>query len=283
MNLIVGILVVLGCVIGGFVAHGGQIMALWQPSEVVIIGGAGLGAFIIANGFGIGKKAMAGIAGTLKGAKYKKDHYLDLFALMYDLFNVARKDGVIGLEREIEDPTKSAVFSKHELVMKDHHAIEFVQDYLRMMVSGEMNPFQIENLMDIELATHHHESEGASAAVSRVADALPGFGIVAAVLGIVNTMGALGGPVEEIGVKVAAALVGTFLGILLAYGFIGPIANAMERIAKEEAQFFTTIKTCIIANLNGYAPQVAVEFGRKATPVEFRPSFQELEAHVRKK
>lgn len=283
MNLIVGVLVVLGCVIGGFVVHGGEVLALWQPSEVVIIGGAAAGGFIIANGFGIAKKALAGIGGIVKGSKYKKEHYLDLFALMYDLFNVARKDGVIGLEREIDDPEKSVVFAKHELTIKDHHALEFIQDYLRMMISGEMNPFQVENLMDVELDTHHHEGEAASAAVSRVADALPGFGIVAAVLGIVNTMGALGGPVEEIGHKVAAALVGTFLGILLAYGFIGPMSTAMERIAKEDAQFFTAIKTCIIANLQGYAPQIAVEFGRKATPSELRPSFQELDRHVRGK
>lgn len=281
MNLIVGILVVLGCVIGGFVVHGGQVLALWQPSEVVIIGGAAAGGFIIANGFSIAKKTMAGIASIFKGAKYKKEHYLDLFALMYDLFNVARKDGVIGLERAIEEPEQSPIFTKHELTMKDHHAIEFIQDYLRMMISGEMNPFQLENLMDVELDTHHHEGAAASAAVSRVSDALPGFGIVAAVLGIVNTMGALGGPVEEIGHKVAAALVGTFLGILLAYGFIGPMSTAMERMAKDEAQFFIAIKTCIIANLQGYPPQVAVEFGRKATPSELRPNFQELEKHVR--
>lgn len=283
MNLIIGIAVVLGCVIGGFVVHGGNVLALWQPSEIIIIGGAALGAFIIANGLGMAKKAGAGIGGIMKSAKYSKADYLDLFGLMYDLFNIARKDGVLGLEREIEDPSKSAVFGKHEKVMKDHHAIEFIQDYLRMMVSGDMNPFQLENLMDIELQTHHHEGNAVAQAVNRVSDALPGFGIVAAVLGIVNTMGALGGPVSEIGHKVAAALVGTFLGILLAYGFIGPMANAMERKVAEEGCFFTVIKTCIIAMVQGYAPQVAIEFGRKVTPTEFRPSFKELEDHVKGK
>ncbi|MGC3981988.1 MAG: flagellar motor stator protein MotA [Steroidobacteraceae bacterium] len=283
MNLIIGIVVVLGCVIGGFVVHGGNVMSLNQPSEVVIIGGAALGAFIIANGLGMAKKAGAGIGGLLKGPKYKKEDYLDLFGLMYDLFNIARKDGVLGLEREIEDPHKSAVFTKHEKVMKDHHAVEFIQDYLRMMVSGEMNPFQLENLMDIELQTHHHEGEAVAQAINRVSDALPGFGIVAAVLGIVNTMGALGGPVTEIGHKVAAALVGTFLGILLAYGFIGPMATAMEGKVNEEGKFYTVIKTCIVAMVQGYAPQVAVEFGRKVTPTEFRPSFKELEEHVKGK
>lgn len=283
MNLIIGIVVVMGCVIGGFVVHGGNVMALWQPSEVVIIGGAAVGAFIIANGLAMAKKAGGAFGGIMKGARYGKADYLDLFGLMYDLFNIARKDGVLGLEREIEDPGKSAVFTKHEQVMKDPHAIEFIQDYLRMMVSGDMNPFQLENLMDIELQTHHHEGEAVAQAVNRVSDALPGFGIVAAVLGIVNTMGALGGPVSEIGHKVAAALVGTFLGILLAYGFLGPMATAMERKVAEEGSFYTVIKTCIIAMVQGYAPQVAIEFGRKVTPTEFRPSFSELEQHVKGK
>jgi chemotaxis protein MotA len=275
--------VVLGCVLGGFAAHGGNLLALWQPSEVIIIGGAALGGFIIANGLGMAKKTGGAIGGIMNGAKYSKADYLDLLGLMYDLFNIARKDGVLGLEREIEDPSKSAVFAKHEKVMKDHHAIEFIQDYLRMMVSGEMNPFQLENLMDIELQTHHHEGESVAKAVTLVSDALPGFGIVAAVLGIVNTMGALGGPVSEIGHKVAAALVGTFLGILLAYGFIGPMATAIEKKVAEEGSFFVVIKTCIIAMVQGYAPQVAVEFGRKVMPSEYRPSFKELEDHVKGK
>ena len=283
MNLIVGILVVFGCVIGGFVVHGGKVLALWQPSELVIIGGAAVGGFIIANGFTVAKKALSGLGGLMKGPKYKKEHYLALFTLLYDLFNIARRDGVMGLEREIENPDKSAVFARQELLANDHHVVEFIQDYMRMMVSGDMNPFQLENLMDVELGTHHHEAEQVSSAVSRVADALPGFGIVAAVLGIVNTMGALGGPVEQIGHKVAAALVGTFLGILLAYGFIGPMSTALERIAKDEAQFFVTLKTCIIAMVQGYAPQIAVEFGRKATPSDLRPGFKELEEQLRAK
>jgi len=283
VNLIIGIVVVLGCVIGAFAAHGGNVLALYQPSELVIIGGAALGGFIIANGLGMAKRAGGSIGGIMKGAKYKKDHYMDMFALMFDLFTIARKDGVLGMEREIEDPNKSAVFKKHVLMIKDHHAIEFIQDYLRMMISGDMNPFQLENLMDIELQTHHHEGEEVATAITRVSDALPGFGIVAAVLGIVNTMGALGGPVEEIGHKVAAALVGTFLGILLAYGFVGPMATAIEAIVKAEGQFFTAIKTCIVAQVQGYSPQVCVEFGRKATPSAFRPTFAELEQHVKGK
>jgi chemotaxis protein MotA len=283
VNLIVGSLVVLGCVIGGFVVHGGKVMALWQPSELVIIGGAALGAFIIANGIGTVMRVFKMVMGSLGGSKYGKKHYMALYALMYDLFNIARKDGVMGLEKEIDDPSKSAVFGKHVLVQKDHHAVEFITDYLRMMVSGDMNPHQLENLMDIELGTHHHEAEEISGAVNKVSDALPGFGIVAAVLGIVNTMAALGGPVSEIGNKVAAALVGTFLGILLAYGFVGPIASSLEKIAKDEGQFYIAMKTCIIAMVQGYPPAIAVEFGRKTTPSALRPSFKELEEHLRGK
>jgi chemotaxis protein MotA len=283
VNLIIGSIIVLACVFGGFMAHGGKIMALWQPFELIIIGGAALGAFVIANGMGALMKTFKAVMATMKGSAYSKKHYLALFALMYELFNIARKDGVIGLEREIEEPEKSKVFAKHELIVKDHHAIEFITDYLRMMVSGDMNPFQLENLMDVELATHHHESEELASAVNKVSDALPGMGIVAAVLGIVNTMAALGGPVAEIGAKVAAALVGTFLGILLAYGFVGPVATSMEKLGKEEAQFYITIKTCIVAMVQGYPPQVAVEFGRKATPGHLRPKFKELEEHLRGK
>jgi chemotaxis protein MotA len=283
VNLIIGALLVIGCVLGGFVIHGGKVLALWQPSELVIIGGAALGGFVTANGMGTVVKVFQNVAGSLKGAKYGKKHYMALFGLMYDLFNIARKDGVIGLEREIDEPLKSAVFNKHPLVQKDKHALEFITDYLRMMVSGDMNPFQLENLMDVELSTHHHENEEISGAVNKVADALPGFGIVAAVLGIVNTMAALGGPVAEIGQKVAAALVGTFLGILLAYGFVGPTASLLEKVAKEEEQFFIAIKTCIIAMVQGYPPQIAVEFGRKSTPSHMRPTFRELETHLRGK
>ncbi len=283
MNLIVGSIVVLGAVLGGFMAHGGKVMALWQPFELIIIGGAATGGFIIANGMGTLMKVFKGVMASLGGSKYGKKHYMALFALMYDLFNIARKDGVMGLEKEIDDPSKSAVFGKHALVQKDHHAVEFITDYLRMMVSGDMNPHQLENLMDIELGTHHHEAEDITNAITRVSDALPGFGIVAAVLGIVNTMAALGGPVSEIGNKVAAALVGTFLGILLAYGFVGPTANSLEKVAKDEAQFFIAIKTCIIAMVQGYPPAISVEFGRKTTPSSMRPSFKELEEHLRGK
>jgi len=198
-------------------------------TELLIIGGAALGGFVIANGLGTVMKVFKNVLSSLKGSKYGKKDYMDLFGLMYDLFNIARKDGVIGLEKEIDEPIKSPVFSKHKLVQKDHHALEFITDYCAMMVSGDMNPFQLENLMDVELTTHHHESEEISGAVNKVSDALPGFGIVAAVLGIVNTMAALGGPVQEIGQKVAGRAGRHLLGILLAYGFVRPYC---ERIGE---------------------------------------------------
>jgi len=283
MNLIIGLVVVMGCVLGGFAIHGGQLGALWQPNELLIIIGAATGALIMGNPVSVTKRVAAGIPALLKGARYKKDHYLALFAVMYELLSIARKEGMMGLERVIEDPTKSDIFKKRPLILQDAHAIEFIQDYLRLIISGDMDQFQLEALMDLEIETHHHDGQEPASALSKISESLPGFGIVAAVLGIVNTMGALGGPPEEIGQKVAAALVGTFLGILFSYGMLGPMANSMERLAKDETQFYTTIKTCIMGFLQGHPPQVAIEFGRKSTPGPLRPSFKDLEAQLRRK
>jgi chemotaxis protein MotA len=283
MNLVVGILVVFGCVLGGFAVHGGHLAALWQPSELLIIGGAAVGAMIIANPFRVTKKIMGAAPTLLKGSPYKKDHYLQLFAVMYELLTIARKEGMMGLERVIEEPAKHDLFKKRPLIVNDSHTLEFIQDYLRMIISGDMDQFQLEALMDLEIETHHHENEEPSGALSKISDSMPGFGIVAAVLGIVNTMSALGGPPEEIGHKVAAALVGTFLGILLAYGLLGPMSSAMERLARDESQFYVTMKTCIMGFVQGHPPQVAIEFGRKATPYALRPTFYELEKQLRGK
>lgn len=283
MNLIIGLVVVVGCVLGGFAVHGGQIGALWQPAELVIIGGAAVGALIIANPMRVTKKVFGGFGALMKGPKYKKEHYLALFGLMYDLLSLARKEGMMGLERVIEEPAKQDLFKKRPLILNDHHVLEFIQDYVRLIISGDMDQFQLEALMDLEIETHHHDGDEPAQAMNKMSDAMPGFGIVAAVLGIVNTMGALGGPPEEIGHKVAAALVGTFLGILLAYGFLGPCATGMERLARDETHFYTTIKTCIMGLLLGHPPQVAIEFGRKSTPGDLRPSFKDLETQLRKK
>ncbi|HEY0943209.1 MAG TPA: flagellar motor stator protein MotA [Steroidobacter sp.] len=283
MNLILGIVVVFGCVLGGFAVHGGHLGALWQPSELLIIVGAATGALIIANPFSVTKRVAASIPALLKGSPYKKDHYLELFSVMYELLTIARKEGMMGLERVIEDPANNELFTKRRLILDDPHAVEFIQDYLRLIISGDMDQYQLEALMDLEIETHHHVGEEPAQALNTISDSLPGFGIVAAVLGIVNTMGALGGPPEEIGIKVAAALVGTFLGILLAYGLLGPMSRAMERRAREENHFYTAIKTCIMGFLQGHPPQIAIEFGRKSTPAELRPSFKDLDAQLRGK
>src|SRR5262245_32664712 len=283
MNLLLGIAVVFGCVLGGFAVHGGHLLALWQPSELLIIGGAAVGALLIANPMRVTKRVAGSIPKLLKGTPYGKAHYLALFGTMYELLSIARKEGMMGLERVIEDPTKSELFKKRPLILKDHHAVEFIQDYLRLIISGDMDQHQLEALMDLEIETHHHSGEEPAQALNKVSDSLPGFAMVAAVLGIVNTMGSLGGQTEEIGLKVAAALVGTLLGILLAYGLLGPMSTAMERKARDETAFYTAIKTCIMGFLQGHPPQIAIEFGRKSTPGALRPSFKDLEAQLRGK
>jgi len=281
MLLIIGSIVVLACVAGGYVLSHGNLAALWQPYEVLIICGAAFGAFLISNPTKVIKGAFSGMLGLLKGAKYGKKEYMELLSLMFDIFATVRKEGMMAIEEHIEEPGESAVFSKYPKILKDHHALDFICDYLRIIVGGNMNPFEIENLMDIELETHHHEAEQPASAVTRVSDALPGFGIVAAVLGIVITMGSISEPPEVIGAHVAAALVGTFLGILFAYGFVGPMATAMEHKAAEEAKFLECIKVCILSTLNGYSPQIAVEFGRKTLFSSDRPSFSELEEYLK--
>ncbi|WP_090485726.1 flagellar motor stator protein MotA [Ectothiorhodospira mobilis] len=281
MNLIIGAIVVVVSVFGGWMLHGGQLILVWQPYEFIIIIGAALGAFIIANPMKTVLEAFKTVPKLLGGSPYKKQDYLDLLSLMNDLFTKARKEGLMGIEEDVEEPENSPLFEKYPRILKNHHAVEFISDYMRLVVSGAMNPFELDNLMDIDLETHHEEVAAPGHAVMRVADGLPAFGIVAAVLGIVNTMKALDGPIDQIGGLVAAALIGTFTGILLAYGFVGPVASAMERRAEEQTKFLSCLKACILANVQGYSPQVAVEFGRKAMASNLRPSFTELEEYLR--
>ena len=220
----------------------------------------------------------------LKGSKYKKELYMDTLALLYDLLVKARKQGMMALEGDVDKPESSEIFGKYPNLMADHHLIEFITDYLRLLAAGSItSPYELDALMDVELETHHHDGHQPAAALTRVCDGLPGFGIVAAVLGIVITMGAIGGPPAELGHHVAAALVGTFLGILLAYGFVGPMATAVEHMAADEAQMFLAIKNTLVASAQGYAPQIAIEFGRKAIGGPDRPSFSELENRVKGK
>lgn len=281
MNVLIGVVVVLAAVLGGFVLSHGELMALWQPFELIIILGAATGAFIIANPISVTVRTFKQIPRLFTGNRYTKILYLELLALFYQLFNTIRREGLIAVERHIEDPQDSEIFSRFPEVTQDPHVLDFICDYLRLMVIGDMTSYELENLMDIELETHHHEQTAPSSALVKVADALPGFGIVAAVLGIVITMGALGGPPEELGLHVAAALVGTFLGILIAYGFVSPIANALENIVNDEAKFYECMKVCILATINGMPPQIAVEFGRKTLFSNVRPSFYELEECVK--
>jgi chemotaxis protein MotA len=282
--MIIGTVVVVGCVLTGFLASGGHLLALWHPMEIVIIVGAALGAFIISNPIKVVKSSFSGAIGLFKGPRYKREDYVSLLKLLYDILVKIRKDGMLAIEADVENPAKSELFKKYPRITADHHMLEFITDCLRLMVGGDLDPHELESLLEYELETHHKEAHGPAHAVQRVSDALPGFGIVAAVLGIVNTMGALeGAGTSEIGEKVAAALVGTFLGILVAYGFVGPIATAMEHRVEEEGKAFEVVKMALVASVRGYAPPVAVEFARKLLFTDVRPTFADLEAHLKGK
>jgi chemotaxis protein MotA len=281
MKFAFGLIITAGCIFGGYVLSHGVLLALWQPFELMIIGGGALGAFIIANPKKIIMDVFKGVLGLFKPSPYNKAMYMDLLTLMFRLFSKARKEGLMALEADIDEPGESEIFQAFPKIAKNHHVMDFIGDYLRLMVGGNMNAFELENLMDVELDTHHHESHEPGAALQSMADALPGFGIVAAVMGVVITMGYISEPPEVLGGHIAAALVGTFLGILLAYGFAGPMAKAMDYKAADEAKFLECAKVCIMATLNGYTPQVAVEFGRKAIFGHLRPNFFELEEHIK--
>ncbi|WP_109126671.1 flagellar motor stator protein MotA [Dyella sp. C11] len=281
MLVLIGAVVVVVCVLGGFVLSHGQIAALWQPYELLIIGGGALGAFLSANSPKVVKGAVRDAVGLLKGPKYKKQDYIDLLSMLYDLFSLIRKEGLLGVEEHIEDPQNSSLFSAYPRLLREHHLIEFTTDCLRLMVGGSMNPIELEQLLEVELETHHHEAMAPATAVTKMADALPGFGIVAAVLGIVETMSQLDGDTSKIGAHIAGALVGTFLGILLCYGFIGPVGAAMENRVQEDGKAFECVKIALLASLRGYNPKVSVEFARKSLATHSRPGFLDLEEHLK--
>jgi len=280
MFAIIGIVVVFGCVIGGFLMEHGNLHVLIQPAELVTIGGAALGTVLIANPLHILKKIAGGFGGVFGGSKFTKQAYLDTLKTLYDLLNKARKDGLMSLENDVEEPEKSPILSKAPKVLKDHHTLDFLCDSLRMAITG-IDAFELDQVLDLDLEVHHHQASIPTGALTTTADSLPGLGIVAAVLGIVITMGALGGPPEEIGRKVAAALVGTFLGILLCYGLVGPIASSMVKLADEEHAFLYVLRVLMISFLKGTAPIMAVEVARRAVPGHVRPSFRELETLCR--
>ena len=285
MFVIVGWLVCLACVFGVFIIHGGNISVILKalPWEMLTIGGATVGAFLANNQMKVVKATMKGLGACFKGSKYSKARYMDLMALMYDILQKARKEGLMAIENDVENPHESAIFKKYPTVGHDHHVVEFITDYLRMMVSGNLNAHEIESLMDSEIETHHHEEHAAVAALQRVAGGLPAFGIVAAVLGVVNTMGSVGQPPAVLGGMIGSALVGTFLGILLAYAFAEPLAGLLEQKVEEAGKELQCIKTTLLASMQGYNPSTAIEFGRKVLYSTERPTFVELEAFVKKK
>jgi chemotaxis protein MotA len=283
MFVIIGYVIVCASVFGGFAMGGGHLAALLQPLELLMIGGAAGGAFFVGNTMPAVKATFKAIPVCFKGTKYSKNSYMELMALLYELLGKVRKEGLMSIEGDVERPEESPIFAKYPTILHDHHVVEFITDYLRIMVSGNLNAMEIENLMDVEIETHHHEAMLPSHTIAKLGDGMPAFGIVAAVMGVVHTMESVGIPPAELGMLIAHALVGTFLGILLAYGFVGPLASLLEQKAEESTKMFQTIKVTLLANLNGYAPAMAVEFGRKVLVSTDRPGFTELEEHVKTK
>jgi chemotaxis protein MotA len=280
MFAIIGIVVVFGAVLGGYLMEHGHIKVLLQPAELLIIGGAAAGTVLVANPLHILKKIASGIVGVFSGSKFTKQRYLDSLKVMYELLNKARREGLMTLENDVEDPAKSPILSKDAALIKDHHLRDFFCDSMRTAITG-IDPFELDQMLDLDMEVHHHDSQVPITALSTVADSLPGLGIVAAVLGVVITMGALGGPPEQIGEKVAAALVGTFLGILLCYGLVGPLASNMAKISEDEHAYLYVLRVLMISFLKGSAPVIAIEVARRAIPGHVRPSFQELEQTIK--
>jgi chemotaxis protein MotA len=281
MLVLIGYVMVVGAVFGGYSLAGGHLGAMYQPLELLMIGGAAIGAFVIGSPGKTIKATLRVLPSVLQGSKYTKALYMELMALLYEILDKTRKEGLLAVERDIEAPKNSPLFKKYPKVLKDHHLVEFITDYLRLMVSGKLNALEIEALMDREIDTHHHEAEVPAHALQRVADGLPAFGIVAAVMGVVHTMESVGLPPSELGVLIAHALVGTFLGILLSYGFIGPLPGLLEQKASEASKALECVKVTLLASLNDAVPTVAVEFGRKVLYSTERPGFSELEKHVK--
>ncbi|MGA2848033.1 MAG: flagellar motor stator protein MotA [Terracidiphilus sp.] len=277
MFAIIGIVVVIGAVIGGFLMEKGHIQVLIQPAELLILGGAAIGTLLVANPIHILKGIGAGLMGVLKGSPFGKARYLSTLKMMYQFLNKVRKEGLLSVENDVEKPKESSIFKNYPEFLNDHHAKDFVCDTLRTAITGGVEPFDMDQMMELDMEVHHHEATQPVDALTTVADALPGLGIVAAVLGVVITMGALGGPPEEIGEKVAAALVGTFLGILACYGVAGPLSSSMAKSADAENEYLHVLRVLLLAFLKGSAPMIAIEMGRRAIPSHVRPSFDEME------
>lgn len=280
MFFIVGSVIVTLSVLGGYAAMGGKLYVLWQPFEVVIICGAALGAYITSNRKPVLAASGTAVMGLLKGEKHDKRAFLELLSLLYTVFKLAKTKGALALEAHVENPDESALFAQFPIFKGQHHAVVFLCDYLRLLTLGSDNHHEMETLMDEELETHHAEQNAVSSAIQTVADGMPALGIVAAVLGVIKTMGSISEPPEVLGKLIGGALVGTFLGVLLAYGFIGPMAAAVKARDEAEARYYACIKAGILAYMQGYAPSVAIEFARKALASDVRPSFYEVEEAV---
>jgi chemotaxis protein MotA len=283
MLVIGGYAIVLFAVFGGFAMEGGHLAALFQPVELLMIGGSAAGAFLVGNSAKAIKATLGALPSVFKGSRFTKPLYMELMALLYEVLSKVRKEGLMSIEGDVDRPKESPLFKKYPAILGDHHAMEFLTDYLRLMVGGNLNAFEIETLMDNEIETHHHEGEIPVHAIAKLGDGMPAFGIVAAVMGVVHTMSSVGIPPSELGKLIAAALVGTFLGILLSYGFVGPLAGVLEQKLNEQTKMLDCIKVTLLASLNGYAPVLAVEFGRKVLYSTERPGFAELENHVKGK
>jgi len=281
MFVIGGWVLVFVAVFGSFVLGGGHVLALLQPFEAMCIFGAAIGAFIVSNPPKTLRAVVRVVPTCFKSTDYSKTKFLQLIALLFELLQKPRQEGLLALEADVNDPESSPIFTKYPTVTEDPELLAFINDYLRMMLSGNLNVLEIQELIDSELATHHAEAAIPSNAIQRIADALPAFGIVAAVMGVVHTMGSVGAPPKVLGEMVAAALVGTFLGILLGYGFVGPLASLIEAKAQENAKPFECVKSVLLASMSGYSPTVAVEFGRKVLFSTDRPTFEELEDAIR--
>jgi chemotaxis protein MotA len=277
MLFIIGSIVVAACVLGGYMGHGGHVEVLWQPFEYIIIFGAAIGAFIIANPKKVQVNTLKSFGKLFKGPRYKKAHYLELLSMLYMLFKTAKSKGDLALESHIERPDESPIFQNYPSFARDHHAVEFLCDYLRLLTLGAPPAHEVEAVMDVELEVHHQEGHAVSSALQTLADGLPALGIVAAVLGVIHTMGSITEPPEVLGRLIGGALVGTFSGVLAAYGFAAPAAKSLENTMVAEARYMNCIKMGVLAHMQGYAPQVSVEFARKSLESHLRPSFIELE------
>ena len=282
MFVLIGLVVVFASIIAGYTMHGGQLLILFQVSEFVIIGGAAIGALLISNPPDMLRRIVQGVLATLRGNKLSKAAYLELLQFLFEIFQLAKREGLIALEQHVENPHSSAIFSKYPTVLANHHAMDFFCDTMKVVLNGGVPPHDLEDLMELDLETIHQKESRAPAALITIADSLPGLGIVAAVLGVVITMGKVDQPPEVVGHSVAAALVGTFLGVLLSYGVVGPIGRSLENLQAAEQRYLNCIKAAILAFVKGAPPVVAVEYGRRAIDPDFRPSFQETEEALKR-